>query len=177
MLPKRVKSAMIKTVKNIALILGLGYVFFFATFNLFSPKITVKYLGWKPFAVLSNSMEPVIETGSLVIATYKSPNELKKDDIIVIMPEKNLAVVHYLAQKEVIDNDLILRTRQYHAKKTSDWDYWRTSQKDYLGTVVAVIPYLGYAIHFLQSFVGIVTVVLLGVLTLGFKQILRKIDS
>lgn len=155
----------------------LIYGLFYVSFNIVSPNLTVQYLGWKPYVVLTSSMEPTIKKGSLVIATWKDPNLLEKDDIVVVTPHKRFGIVHYLADKEFDDGNLFLRTRKYSAKEPSEWDYWRVPEDEYVGCVKSIHPLIGNVILFLKSICGIVTIAVVVVASCAFKKFIKRTDK
>jgi len=60
-------------------------------------------LGYKPFIVLSGSMESEIFKGDLVIVEVTNPNDLKVDDIIAFRDEQDTVTTHRIIEK--VTND------------------------------------------------------------------------
>lgn len=52
------------------------------------------FLGYKPFIVLSGSMEPTILAGDLIVTRAIAPEQIVKDDIIAFRAEQNTVVTH-----------------------------------------------------------------------------------
>lgn len=164
-------------IKKVIFLIFVLYFLFYLSFDFVSPNLTVKYLGYKPYVVLTDSMEPAIKAGSLVIATYKKIDTLQKDDIIVVAPYNKLGIVHYLANKEISDGQLYLRTRRYNALSRKDWDYWRISDNQYIGYVSFVVPYVGNVFSFLRSVYGIIMIILLFVVNYVYRMIMKGINN
>jgi signal peptidase len=58
------------------------------------PDKVPDFMGYKPFIVLSGSMEPTILAGDLIITKVVAPEQIVKDDIIAFHAEKNTVVTH-----------------------------------------------------------------------------------
>jgi signal peptidase len=52
------------------------------------------FLGYKPFIVLSGSMEPTILAGDLIVTRAITPEQIVKDDIIAFRADQNTVVTH-----------------------------------------------------------------------------------
>ncbi len=60
------------------------------------PHKVPDFMGYKPFIVLSGSMEPAILTGDIVLTRETTPENIEKNDIITFRTDKNAdtAVTH-----------------------------------------------------------------------------------
>lgn len=58
------------------------------------PDRVPDFLGYKPFIVLSGSMEPAILAGDLIITKVIEPEKIAEGDIIAFQAEKNTIVTH-----------------------------------------------------------------------------------
>jgi len=58
------------------------------------PDRVPDFLGYKPFIVLSGSMEPAIQAGDLIITKVIEPEKVAEGDIIAFQAEKNTIVTH-----------------------------------------------------------------------------------
>ncbi|MDD2234717.1 MAG: signal peptidase I [Desulfitobacteriaceae bacterium] len=67
------------------------------------PDKVPDFLGYKPFIVLSGSMEPTILTGDLVLTREIAAETITKDDIITFSTDKNTVVTHRVT--EVVNQD------------------------------------------------------------------------
>ena len=66
------------------------------------PNEIPSFMGWKPFIVLSGSMETEIKTGDIVVVK-ETPEELIGKDDIIAFKEDGIVITHRIIQ--VIDND------------------------------------------------------------------------
>ncbi len=58
------------------------------------PDKVPDFFGYKPFIVLSGSMEPAILAGDLIVTKVVAPEQIVKNDIIAFRAEKNTVVTH-----------------------------------------------------------------------------------
>jgi len=58
------------------------------------PDKVPDFMGYKPFIVLSGSMEPTISTGDLVLTKEVAPEQINIGDIITFRVEGNTMVTH-----------------------------------------------------------------------------------
>lgn len=125
------------------------YCCFHITFNLVAPKLTPKYVGFKTYTILSNSMAPTINKGDLVIVGYKDFNELEVNDIVAATPREQIEILHYISE---IDKDQkTFRTKSENAKKN---DFWLLKENDYIGIYKFKISYLGHIFLYLATWYG-----------------------
>ncbi|MBP7740827.1 signal peptidase I [Candidatus Woesebacteria bacterium] len=118
---------------NILLILIMAFIFGYL-------------FGYKPFVVISNSMEPTIRKGDLIISKKQSRYEV--DDVITFK-SNNQFVTHRIIDKFKDHNSAeISFTTKGDANFSSDLK--SISQKDIFGKVVTNISYIGYLITVLQ---------------------------
>jgi signal peptidase I len=73
---------------NITLIVG-SYV---------NPDKVPSFLGYKPFIVLSGSMEPEILPGDLIVTKEVDPEDVKVGDVITFRTDKTTAVSHRVTE-------------------------------------------------------------------------------
>ncbi|MFC1710507.1 signal peptidase I [Patescibacteria group bacterium] len=113
------------------------------------------------FLVKSGSMEPIIQTGSLV--AVKKQSDYEEGEIVTFKGTSNESkrlddfyTTHRIL--EVIENegDVVYKTKG-DANTGEDKD--TTLRSNVLGEVVFTIPYLGYAVNFAKSKTGIVILV------------------
>lgn len=67
------------------------------------PEKVPDFMGYKPFIVLSGSMEPTILAGDLIITKIIAPESIVKDDIIAFRAEKNAVVTHRVTSVQTED--------------------------------------------------------------------------
>ena len=67
------------------------------------PEKVPDFLGYKPFIVLSGSMEPTILAGDLIVAKVTEPGKIVKGDIIAFRAEKDTIVTHRVTDVQTED--------------------------------------------------------------------------
>jgi len=58
------------------------------------PDKVPDFMGYKPFIVLSGSMEPTILTGDIVLTKEITADKVAKNDIVTFRTDKNIVVTH-----------------------------------------------------------------------------------
>ena len=107
--------------------------------------------GYKPAVVLSGSMEPTIETGSIALIDTKDKTDIKKGDIIAFTVD-NTFITHRVTR---IDDEGI------HTKGDGNEtaDLWVIKEKNITGKTVFWIPKAGYIASWLTSKQGMIIVI------------------
>jgi len=106
------------------------------------------FLGITPYVVLSGSMEPTIDTGSLCfINTHASFKNIKEKDIIAYKLSDGTLVTH----RAIEINDLCVVTK---GDNNNDNDGCNTNQNNFVGENIFWIPKVGYIVMGLQSTKG-----------------------
>lgn len=115
--------------------------------------------GWRSFIVMSGSMEPAIQTGSLVFTHYIHPSQLQQNDVITfIRPAKEHDfITHRISGIQTKDELTIIKTKGDHNQVQ---DPWTLAGGGVVGKVIFWIPFLGYFMAFLSSKLGIFLFVL-----------------
>ena len=77
------------------------------------PDKVPDFMGYKPFIVLSGSMEPAIMTGDIVLTKETSPNNIAEDDIITFRVDKSsqTAVTHRVIEIKNEDGNISFMTK------------------------------------------------------------------
>ena len=133
----------------------------------------VLYLfGIVPYVILSGSMEPTIETGSLCFINKKVDfQEIKKKDIIAFKLDDGTLVTHRVNK---MNKDGII-TKGYNNKKV---DGGLVTASNYVGKNIFWVPKIGYAVMAFQSTRGkivlITCVVLLFIVGMLFGDDTKK---
>lgn len=98
-----------------------------------------------PYIVLSGSMEPMLQTGSLCVVDTKVPfGEIKAGDVIAFEASTGRLVTH----RAVAFRDGFIETK---GDANAVTDGFTTSEANYRGKTLYSIPYLGYALNWLQT--------------------------
>jgi len=161
------------TAKKILFYVIIAFLSVFILFEIFLPKQTVKVFGFKPYHVMTQSMEPVLNVNDFIIVTNFDAEDLQEGDIITFYAdidyngEKEI-VTHYIHSiNEDTSGDLLFRThRHYEDDEDVTADPWVLSEDDILGEYAFRIPFLGYVTDFLRSPFGIAAIIVnVGVIT------------
>lgn len=131
-----------------------------------NPEEIPSFFGWKPFIVLSGSMEAEICTGDLVIVKEVDPSILKKQDIIAFK-EDEIVITHRIV--DIIEENGI---KKYITKgdnnNTQDKGYVMDEQVE--GLYQFKITGLGNLAVFIQTPIGMVVSLSIPVLLLILVQ-------
>ena len=116
------------------------------------PDKVPSFFGWKPFIVLSGSMETQISAGDVVVVKETDTEDLKKGDIIAFK-EDNVVITHRI--DDIVEND---GKKQYITKgdnnNTQDVGYVLPEQVE--GVFKFKIPRLGNLAMFIQTPIGMI---------------------
>ena len=104
--------------------------------------------GITPYVVLSGSMEPTIETGSLCfINTHSSYDNIKEKDIIAYKLKDGTLVTHRAIE---VDESCIITK----GDSNNDDDGCSTTKSNFVGKNIFWIPKIGYIVLAFQSTKG-----------------------
>ncbi|GGJ98224.1 S26 family signal peptidase [Lentibacillus kapialis] len=124
--------------------------------------------GYQLKTVLSGSMEPGIQTGSLIaVNTVDNRSNFKKGDVITFQKEKNMLVTHRIIEVIKDTNGVSYRTK---GDNNDGADVNPVSSQDVVGEYTGfTIPYVGYFINFSQSKNGALLLLIPGILLLCYS--------
>lgn len=138
---------------------------FYIAVNFLSPPLAVKTFGFHFSVVKSDSMAPALNRGDLVFIRSVDPYCIEEEDIISFEPVDQFYVVHAVADIDEDDQgQRIFKTKPYLAEDRSDWDYWGLKQDQIIGRVSLAIPLIGHVFLFLRSWIGLLTIGLVGLI-------------
>ncbi|NBJ69577.1 MULTISPECIES: signal peptidase I SipW [Clostridia] len=156
----------------------VSYVLFITLLVVASIVLMTKVSGGEPElfgyqlkTVLSGSMEPEIQTGSIIaIKMISETNEFKKGDVITFKADENKLVTHRIVDTTSTKNGVVYTTK---GDNNNAADSSPVLAENVVGEYKGfTIPFLGYFIHFAQSPNGSIFLLILpGVLLLGFAGI------
>ena len=139
---------------------------FYIVISVVVPDNVVNIIGFKPYVVMTQSMEPKIKANDLVIVKKYDIEELKKGDIITFEVDYDFdgnkdVVTHYVFSKtKGLDDRYTIRTNPYFEEGEEIIpDFWALSEESILGEYSFHIPWVGTLILFLQSPFGIAAMV------------------
>ena len=112
--------------------------------------VGVRLIGLQPFVVLSGSMRPTYEVGSLIYVKSVDYKELQVGDPITYMISQDTVVTHRIIEVLVDeeDSDTIRYFTQGDANEQPDGT--SVHYKNVIGKPIFSIPYLGYVSNYIQ---------------------------
>lgn len=125
-------------------------------------------LGYQLKTVLSGSMEPGIQTGSIIAVQKVTDGSIfKKGDVITFMEEENKLITHRITDITETGNGVLYTTK---GDNNNAADRNPVLAENVVGVYSGVtVPYIGYLISFAQSPNGaIVFLIFPGVIMLGY---------
>jgi len=115
--------------------------------------IIAPFLGWRIDVVLSGSMEPAVQTGSVVIVRPIGPEEIRTGDIIMYSsPDRTSLITHRVVKIEYTPG--LRFVTKGDANNNSDINPIQPDQ--ILGIVTFTIPFLGYLTQFIRTPLGFI---------------------
>jgi signal peptidase len=170
-------------VENIKLTISMiiiGAILLYIGTTVFMPEQTIKFFGFKPFIVVTESMEPYINVNDVVIATSFNADEAEVGDIITFNADIDYngtmeVVTHYIYEIDRSGDEVIIRTnRHFEDGETPIPDTWLIPASNVIGSMSYKIPYLGLVIGFVTSFYGIAVIVINVAIIATIKYIKKK---
>ena len=113
--------------------------------------VGVRLIGLQPFVVLSGSMRPTYEVGSLIYVKSVDYKTLQVGDPITYMISQDTVVTHRIVEVLVDEEDP--NTIRYFTQGDANEQPDGTSvhYKNIIGKPVFSIPYLGYVSNYIQN--------------------------
>lgn len=153
-----------------ALIIAILSMIIIAKKMLYPNKVP-DIVGYKPFIVLTGSMEPSIKSGDLVIVKEINPEELKEEDIIAFRHTKeDVVLIHRIVGKETKEETTILKTK---GDNNNTEDKFEVEYKNIEGIYLVKFDQLGTIAMFIRSPEGL-AISILSIVTIFFLWQLIK---
>ncbi len=148
-------------VKSILFYVVAGILLAYILIEIFIPSQTIKIFQFKPYVVVTESMEPVINVNDLIIVTNPNLDELEIGDIVTFSADIDYngtkeVVTHYIYSIET--NSQGNRTYRTVRNESDVPDAWILLDDDILGSYAFKIPKLGVLINFAKSPFGIAAI-------------------
>ena len=140
--------------------------------SVINPDEVPSFFGWKPFIVLSGSMESEIFAGD--IAVVRETDEFKKNDIIAFKTEDNIVITHRIVDV-VLEDGLNKYVTKGDNNNTEDRGY--VYEEDIEGVFVFKISRLGNVAMFIQTPVGMISCLSIPILILIVLQYIDNIKA
>jgi signal peptidase I len=130
-------------------------------------------LGYQVKAVLSGSMEPSIQTGSIIaIKPTTSPDKYKKGDVITYksIDNPNVLITHRIVEAQRIDSQIHYTTK---GDNNDGNDNKPIPSSNVVGHYEGfTVPYIGYGLSFYNTDAGkIFLLIIPGILLVGYAGI------
>lgn len=132
--------------------------------------------GYSVFRVLTGSMEPTIETNSLIVVKRTDPSEIKKDDIISFYskdPSHGGAVNTHRVVSAEQDGEQWCYTTKGDANQVVD--SYITTSNELIGKVVFTSHPLGILVRLLANPLIFIPVILIPLFIILFTNLIRTI--
>lgn len=130
------------------------------------PDEVPSFFGWKPFIVLSGSMETQISAGDIVVVKEIDTNELKKGDIIAFK-DGNIVITHRIDEVTEIDGKTQYITKGDN-NNTQDIGYVLPEQVE--GVFKFKIARLGNIAMFIQTPLGMIVCLSISIIIIILLQ-------
>ena len=156
------KKIWIKIVSNV-LFVFFALIVIYLVINIFFPRKVIKIFKRETFVILTDSMEPVLNVGDMVIIKATDPSKLQKGDIIAFYVDANNdgkmdVVTHYFERIDIINGDEVYRTTSEASR--SQLDSWYLQEDNIIGKYKYHIPKIGKVVFYLRSPIGIITILI-----------------
>ena len=108
-------------------------------------------VGLRPFVVLSGSMEPTYQTGSLIYVKEVDPFRLEANDVITFMLDENTVATHRIVEVVPDEEDPTVVRFRTKGDANDAVDGGLVHYKNVIGSPVFTIPKLGYVANYIQN--------------------------
>jgi signal peptidase I len=158
---KEQKQSLFKKIGSVFFYVISGLLIIYIITEAFMPTMTIKIFQFKPYVVITESMEPVLNVDDMIIVFNPKVDELEVDDIITFEAD-----IDYNGTKEIVthyiysitdDGEGNLSFRTVRQGGTVP-DTWILSEQDVIGVYGFKISQLGVFINFIKSPFGIAAI-------------------
>lgn len=155
------KSTLKEKIIMVGSFLVIAVLLIYIVVQLAAPSLSVKVFGFKPYVIITESMEPEIMVRDMVVVRKFDIDEAKVGDIITFEADINYdgtkeVVTHYIyIIAEDGENTKIRTNRYYEDINDATPDPWVLEPDDVLGAYWFQIPKLGFVTDFIKSPFGI----------------------
>ena len=128
--------------------------------------VGVRLIGLQVYTVLSGSMEPTYQTGSLLYVKEVDPSTLEVDDVITFMVDDDTVATHRIVEvvPDETDSSILYFRTKGDANESVDGSL--VHENNVLGSPVFSIPKMGYVANYVQSPPGMYIVISAGAIFL-----------
>jgi len=137
--------------------------------------LVTPFFGWRTEIVLSGSMEPAIQTGSVVVARPIAAEDVREGDIIMFASIAGHSLTTHRVVSIEPKNDGLSFTTKGDANKGADINSVVPGQ--IVGIIVFSVPYIGYLIAFIRTPLGLVLFLGVPIAILVISELLKVYKS
>ena len=154
----------IENIKLVVTMSLIGLTLLYIGSTIFMPELTIKFFGFQPFVVQTESMEPEIMVNDMLIATKFNVDDAEVGDIITFYADIDYngteeVVTHYIYSIDTSGEETIIRTNRYFEEGVEITpDTWLIPASDVIGSYSFHIQHFGLLVGFLKSFYGMAVV-------------------
>lgn len=145
--------------------------------EIFLPNSTIKVFQFKPYIVITESMEPILNVDDMIIVYNPNLDKLEEGDIITFEADINYdgtkeVITHYI-DSIVLDaeDERVYRTIRHDGVVP---DTWILRDADIIGVYGFRLPQLGVLVTFLRSPFGIAAVVVNVIIIAGIIILVKS---
>ena len=151
-----------KLIKNIVSYIVIAVVFIFMVISILS---NIGLFGYKFYDILTGSMSPTINTGSLIIVKEIDSNEVKEGDVITFKGSStsNLTT-HRVVEVIEKNNNIKFQTK---GDANDVLDPMLVDEGLLVGKVILDIPYMGKVMSFINQYRVIIVILIIAYLCFG----------
>ena len=113
--------------------------------------VGVRLIGLQPFVVLSGSMRPTYEVGSLIYVKDVDPYELESGDVITFMLNEDTVATHRIVEVVPDEDDSTVVRFKTKGDANAAEDGSLVHYKNVIGSPVFTIPKMGYVANYIQN--------------------------
>ena len=124
--------------------------------------VGARVIGFQVFTVLSGSMEPIYQTGSLIYVKDVNPYELESGDVITFMLDEDTVATHRIVGVVPDTNDSTVVRFKTKGDANEVEDGSLVHYKNVIGSPVFTVPYLGYVANYIQNPPGMYVAIAMG---------------
>lgn len=113
--------------------------------------VGARLVGLQVFTVLSGSMEPTYQVGSLIYVKDVDPFELEAGDVITFMLDEDTVATHRIVEVVPDEEDSSVIRFRTKGDANDAVDGSLVHYKNVLGSPIFTIPKLGYVANYIQN--------------------------
>ena len=141
--------------------------------------VGVRLVGIRPFVVLSGSMEPTYQTGSLIYVRDVDPFKLEAGDVITFMMNETTVATHRIVGVVPDEDDPSVIRFRTKGDANEFEDGMLVHYKNVIGSPMFTIPLLGYVSSYISRppglYVGVMALAII-ILLMFVPDILQAAD-